>query len=139
MLHLHGKLGVAPFNIAGTLERSARRSETLKLSQKLSAFITTKGDECRSCVTQACTIGVGKQSPQRSRLAVSIRTDHHKVGFHEALGLEPSLAATRPIGCQGMFGDDALKRALSAGLEQGGTITIELIAKLNAAIGVSFD
>jgi hypothetical protein len=31
-----------------------------------------------------------------------------------------------------MFGDDALKSLLSAGFEQGGTITIELIAKLNA-------
>jgi len=27
-----------------------------------------------------------------------------------------------------MFGDDALKSLLSAGFEQGGTITIELIA-----------
>ena len=31
-----------------------------------------------------------------------------------------------------MFGDDALKHSLSAGFEQGGTVTIELIAKLNA-------
>src|SRR4029077_15008258 len=33
-----------------------------------------------------------------------------------------------------MFGHDALKRSLSAGFEQGVAITIELIAKLNAAL-----
>ena len=33
-----------------------------------------------------------------------------------------------------MFGDDALKRSLSAGCEQGITITIELVAKLNATL-----
>jgi hypothetical protein len=38
-----------------------------------------------------------------------------------------------------MFGDDALKRTLSAGFEQGVTITIKLIAKLNAALLVDSD
>ena len=33
-----------------------------------------------------------------------------------------------------MFGHDALKRPIRTGLEQGGTITIELIAKLNATL-----
>ena len=32
-----------------------------------------------------------------------------------------------------MFGDDAFKSLLSTGFEQGITITIKLIAKLNAA------
>ena len=63
MLHLHGKLGVAPFNVVHTLERSPRRSETLKLSEKLSAFITTKSDECCSRVTQARTVLVSKGEP----------------------------------------------------------------------------
>jgi hypothetical protein len=40
MLHLHGKLGVAPLHVVHTLERSPRRGQTLKLSEKLSAFIT---------------------------------------------------------------------------------------------------
>ena len=59
MLHLHGKLAVAPFNIVHTLERSPRRGETLKLSEKLSAFITTKSDECCSRVVEARAIVVG--------------------------------------------------------------------------------
>jgi hypothetical protein len=92
MLYHDDQLRVAPLNIAGTLERSPRSSETLKLSQKLSAFIASKGDEGRSCVTQACTIGVGKQSPQRSRLAVTVCPDHHQGRFDETLGLEPGLA-----------------------------------------------
>ena len=33
-----------------------------------------------------------------------------------------------------MFGDDALKFLLSAGFEQGITIAIKLIAKLNTAL-----
>jgi hypothetical protein len=33
-----------------------------------------------------------------------------------------------------MFGDDAFKSLLSAGFEQGITIAIKLIAKLNAAL-----
>jgi hypothetical protein len=40
MLHLHGKLGVAPLHIVQALERSPRRGKTLKLSEKPSAFVT---------------------------------------------------------------------------------------------------
>ena len=36
-----------------------------------------------------------------------------------------------------MFGDDAFKFLLSAGFEQGITITIKLIAKLNAALVIA--
>ena len=36
-----------------------------------------------------------------------------------------------------MFGDDAFKFLLSAGFEQGITITIKLIAELNAALGIA--
>jgi hypothetical protein len=35
-----------------------------------------------------------------------------------------------------MFGDDALQRSLSAGREQGITITIEFIAELNATFSI---
>ena len=77
---------------------------------------------------------MSKQSPKRSGLAVPIRADHHKGRLGKAFGLEPSLAAARAIGCQCMFGDDAFKSLLSAGFEQGITITIKLIAKLNAAL-----
>src|SRR6476620_4074593 len=97
MLHLHGKLGVAPFNIVHTLERSPRRGQTLKLSEKPSAFRTGQRDECRPRVTQARTVLVSKQRPKRSGFAVSIRADHQKNGFGEAFGLEPSPASTRPI------------------------------------------
>ncbi len=38
-----------------------------------------------------------------------------------------------------MFGDDALKPVLGAGFEQGVTVTIELIAELNAAFGIGSD
>ena len=38
-----------------------------------------------------------------------------------------------------MLGDDALKHALSAGFEQGGTVAIEFFAELNAAIGIISD
>jgi hypothetical protein len=38
-----------------------------------------------------------------------------------------------------MFRDDALKRSLSAGFEQDGTVTIELLAELNAVIGIISD
>jgi hypothetical protein len=107
--------------------------ETLKLSKKLSAFSTTKSDECRSGVPQARTVLVSKQCPKRSGLAVPIRADYHKGRFGKALGLEPSPASTRAIRCQCKFGDNALKFLLSAGLEQGITIAIKLIAKLNTA------
>jgi hypothetical protein len=53
MLHLHGKLRMAPFNIVHTLKRSPRRGETLKLSKELGAFITSKSDERRSGIDQA--------------------------------------------------------------------------------------
>ena len=36
-----------------------------------------------------------------------------------------------------MFGDDALKLSLCTCLEQGSTITVELIAELNAALVIS--
>ena len=54
-----------------------------------------------------------EQSPDGSGLAVAICTDHHKGGFGEAFGLQPGLAAARGIGCQCMFGNDALKSMLS--------------------------
>ena len=38
-----------------------------------------------------------------------------------------------------MFRDNALKRPLGAGFEQGSTVTIELFAELNAAIGIISD
>ena len=38
-----------------------------------------------------------------------------------------------------MFGDDALKFLLSAGFEQGSTVTIKLIAELNPAFGIGSD
>ena len=78
-----------------------------------------------------------QQSPDCSGLAVAICTDHHKGGFGEALGLQPGLAAARGIGCQSMFGNDAFKSMLSAGLEKGLTFTIELFAELNAAFLVA--
>jgi hypothetical protein len=38
-----------------------------------------------------------------------------------------------------VFGDDALKLVLSAGIEEGSTVTIELLAELNPAIGIAYD
>ena len=61
MLHLHHKLRVAPLNIVHTLERSPRRGEALKLSEKLSAFITGKSDECRSGIILTDTVIVSEQ------------------------------------------------------------------------------
>ena len=108
--------------------------QTLKLSEKPSAFITGKRDECCSSVTQSSTVLVSKQSPKCSRLAVPIRADHDKGRLAEALGLEPSFAATRSIGCQHMFRDNAFKSLLGACFEQCITITIKLITKLNTAL-----
>jgi hypothetical protein len=38
-----------------------------------------------------------------------------------------------------MFGNNALKRSLRAGFEQGVTITIKLVAELNAVFGLISD
>ena len=38
-----------------------------------------------------------------------------------------------------MFGNDAFKSVLSAGFEQGVTVTIELFAELNAAFLIASD
>ena len=82
---------------------------------------------------------MSKQRPKRSGLTVPIRADHHKGRLGEALGLEPSPASTRPIRCECMFGDNAFKFLLSAGFEQGITITNKLIAELNATFSIASD
>ena len=133
MLHPHSKPRPAPLYISPTrgLERCPRRGETLHLSEKLFPLITTKRDECRSGVTQPVT--VREQRSKCAGFAVAVCTDHHECGLGEAFCFEPSLASARPIRCECMFGDDALKRSLSAAFEQRLTITIKLIAELNPA------
>ena len=72
-------------------------------------------------------------------LGITICADNHERGFREALALEPSLAATRPIGCECVFGDDAFKGSLSTRLEQCVTVAIKLITELNAVVGIVAD
>jgi hypothetical protein len=138
MLHLHGKLRVAPLNIvhARTLERGPRCGEALKLTEKLSAFLTGKSDECCSRIVEARAIMMGEQSAERPCLAVAVGPNHHEGGLREALGLEPRLAAARAIWCQRMLLDEALKATLRTCLEECSTLTIELITKLNATLFV---
>ena len=64
-----------------------------------------------------------EKSPRCSGLTVAIRPDHHKGGFGEALGLEPSFGATGAIVSQRLLGNDAFKSMLSAGLEKGLTLS----------------
>src|SRR6478672_8362243 len=85
------------------LLRSPLRVKTLKLTEKLGAFLSAKRDECRTRIVEASTVIMCEQRPKRSGLTVPIRADHHKGRFGEALGLEPGLAATRAIGCQRML------------------------------------
>ena len=139
MLHSHHKPRLAPLYIRRTqgLERAPRRGETLHLSEKLFPLIPTKRDECRSGVFQSIT--VREQRHECAGLAVAVCADYHKSRLGEAFGLEPSLASARPIGCQRMFGDDALKLSLSAGPKQVSTITVEFFAELDATFSFGSD
>ena len=56
MLHPHRKPRLKPLYILRGLERSPRRREPLDLSEKLSAFLSTKRDECRPGVFQPIAV-----------------------------------------------------------------------------------
>ena len=133
VLHAHYQLGTAPLSIRQSrgLKRSPRRGETLNLKQKVCPRIVTKRDECRPGVIQSRAVVMREQSPECPGLAVTISADHHKGGFSEALGLEPSFGATRAIRCQPMFGHNALKPPVRTCLEERGAVTYELFAELN--------
>jgi hypothetical protein len=53
---------------------------------------------------------------------------------HAVASFEPSLASPTPISRECVFGDDTFKFPLSTCFKQGITITIKLIAELNAAL-----
>ena len=82
----------------GSVTDDPRRAETLHLSEKFCPLLPTKRNECSASVFQPIT--VREQRHECAGLAVAVCPDHHKGGLGEALGLEPSLAAARPIGCE---------------------------------------
>jgi hypothetical protein len=101
MLYLHNKLRVAPLNIVHTLERSPRRGETLKLNEKLSAFITGNSDECRSGVFQARAVGVCEQG--KNLIDAALRFIQWMV-LGDRLYEEPILPEYRQVGARRVYG-----------------------------------
>jgi len=90
MLNSHHYSRVAP---PRRLKCVPGRGEAFHLGKKSLSVISGKGDERCSCVTEASAAIVREESPERSRLAVTICAHHHEGGFGEALGLEPRAAA----------------------------------------------
>src|SRR5262245_25391709 len=141
MLHAYHQLGLAPLSIGQPrgLKRSPGCSEMLEHGEKLCSLIVTQGDICCPGIIKTFTVRVREQSSRRSSFAVAIHPDNDKDGFGEALGLEPSLGATRAISCACLFGDNALKPMLGTCLEEHSTITHELLAELNACLLILYD
>jgi hypothetical protein len=141
MLDAHHQLGLAPLNVAppGGFKRSPGRGQALYLGKKLYPRIPIQSDECCASIIQAFAVGVREQSPKRSSFAVAIRPDHDKYGFGKTFGLEPSLATARAIGCEWLFGNDALQPMPSTSLKEQASITYELLAELDAAAFILYD
>src|SRR5262245_4523953 len=141
MLHAYHQLGLEPLRIGQPrgLKRSPGCSETPEHGEKLCSLIVTQGDKCCPGIIKAFTVRVREQSSRRSSFAVAIHPDNDKDGFGKALGLEPSLGATRAISCACLFGDNALKPMLSTCFEERGTVTYELFAELNACFLIVSD
>jgi hypothetical protein len=108
----------------------------LNLSQEVVALVTTQSDESRTGIIQAGAIIVSEKRSQCSGLRIAVSPHHHKGRLDEAFSLEPGLAATRTIGCLYVFRDHAFKVTVETCLKEGSTISYELLAELNTALGI---